>query len=133
LVGTYPETKTPVAKRKNKGREAARISKVLSDLIAKRLASGGLKLGGGEIDTDDDEEVEGVSCCCVVTEVEVFSVSDIALMQILVLCSFVVENETGLWSENWERFRVPVPAMAITATTTIWEWKRNSLMLRLER
>jgi hypothetical protein len=103
LVGTYPETKTPVAKRKNKGREAARISKVLSDLIAKRLASGGLKLGGGEIDTDDDDddEVEGVSCCCVVTEVEVFSVSDMALMQILVLgSSFVVENETGLWSEN---------------------------------
>jgi hypothetical protein len=132
LVGTYPETKTPVAKRKNKGREAARISKVLSDLIAKRLASGGLKLGGGEIETDDDE-VEGVSCCCVVTEVEVFSVSDIALMQILALVSFVVENETGLWSENWERFRVPVPAMAITATTTNWEWKRNSLMLRLER
>jgi hypothetical protein len=41
-----------------------------------------------------------------------------ALMQILVLgSSFVVENETGLWSENWERFRVPVPAMAITITT----------------
>ncbi|PNY07740.1 hypothetical protein L195_g004243 [Trifolium pratense] len=106
------ETKTPVAKRKNNGREAARISKVLSDLIAKRLASGGLKLGGGEIDTDD--EVEGVSCC-VVTEVEgLFSVSDMALMQILVLGSFVAENERGLWSENWERFRVPVPAIAIT-------------------
>ncbi|PNX85247.1 hypothetical protein L195_g041314, partial [Trifolium pratense] len=27
-----------------------------------RLASGGLKLGRGEIDTDDDDDVEGVSC-----------------------------------------------------------------------
>lgn len=77
----------------------------MSDLIAKRLGSGGLKFGGGVIDTDDEVEVE----------VEVVSVSDIALMQILFLgISFVLENETGLWTENWEKLRVPVPAMAIT-------------------
>lgn len=84
----YPETKTPVAKRKSKGREAPRISKVLSDLIANRLGSGGLKFGGGVIDTDGDDEVE--------VEEDV-SVSDMALMQILFLgISFVLENETGL-------------------------------------
>jgi hypothetical protein len=85
---TYPETKTPVAKRKSKGREAPRISRVLSDLIAKRLGSGGLKFGGGVIETDVDDEVE--------VEEDV-SVSDMALMQILFLgSSFVLENETGL-------------------------------------
>jgi len=74
-----------VAKRKSKGREAPRISRVLSDLIAKRLGSGGLKFGGGVIDTDDE------------VEVEVVSVSDMALIQILFLgSSFVLENETGL-------------------------------------
>lgn len=48
LIDTYPETKAPVPKRKNKAREAPRISKTLSGLTENAFGFGGLKLGGGE-------------------------------------------------------------------------------------
>lgn len=80
----------------------------MSGLIIKRLGSGGLKLGGGEIETDD-----GGSCCVVVTEGEEFS-PDMALMEILVVGGLVLGNGRGLWSGNWERLRVPDAAMAMT-------------------
>ncbi|KAI5395940.1 hypothetical protein KIW84_062222, partial [Lathyrus oleraceus] len=102
----YPEAKTPVARRKNKESEALRISILLSGLMIKRLGSGGLKLGGGEIEIGDGS-------CCVVTEDEEFS-PDMALMQILVVCGLFLGNGRGLWIGNWERLRVPDPAMAVT-------------------
>jgi len=78
----YPETKTPVAKRKRRGSSAPNTSPVLSGLMAKRLGSGGLKLGGGAIVTDEDEaeEESDVGCSCwLLTEVEE-EVSDMARM-----------------------------------------------------
>jgi len=76
----YPERKPPVPKRKRKGRKAPSTSTVLSGLIAKRLGSGGLKLGGGAIVTDEDEaeeEPEVGSSGLLLTEVEE-EVSDMA-------------------------------------------------------
>lgn len=99
----YPETKTPVAKRKTKGSKAPNISPVLSGLTAKRLGSGGLKLRGGENDdVDEAGESDTGSCCCwvvVLTELEVEVeevVSDMALMYTLFLLGSFVGNEIGL-------------------------------------
>ncbi|KAJ1419552.1 hypothetical protein SESBI_15114 [Sesbania bispinosa] len=109
----YPEAKTPVAKRKNKGSAAPKTSPDLSGLTAKRLGSGGLKLGGGANDTEEEGEASDIGgSCSVLTEVEVEGVSDMALMQTLLLGSFL-GNEIGLYTENWERLKAP-PAIAMT-------------------
>lgn len=102
----YPEAKTPITRRKNKESEAPGVSILLSGLIIKCLGCGGLKLGGGEIENDDDS-------CCVVTEADEFS-PNMALMQTLVVSGLFLGNGRGMWIENWVRVRVPDQAMIVT-------------------
>ena len=66
ICSTYPETKTPVPRRKIKAREPPRMSKFLSGLTEKGFGCGGLKFGGGE--NEGPELVEGSSL--VLTDVD---------------------------------------------------------------
>ena len=108
--------KTPVAKRRSKGRMAPNTSPVLSGLTPKRLGSGGLKFGGGANVTDDDDD-EGDEEASVLTEVEEEEeedVSDMALMQrLLLLLGTFLGNERGPQTENWVRLKAPAMAMAL--------------------
>lgn len=99
--GCYPETKTPVAKRKTKGSTALNTSPVWPELTVKGLGSGALKSTGAANDTDDDEdddededeaEASEIGSCWV----EVEEVSDMALMQTLLLGNLLLGNEIGL-------------------------------------
>lgn len=54
----YPETKTPVPKRKSNPIEAPKTSKSFPGLTAKRCGSGGLKLGGAVNTTGSLDLVE---------------------------------------------------------------------------
>jgi len=92
-----------VAKRKIKGSKAPNTSLVLSGLIAKRLGSGGLKLGGGAIVTE--EALSEVGCSCWVLTEEVEEVSDMPLMQKLLLGSLLLGKETDPRTGNWERLK----------------------------
>lgn len=67
----YPSTKTPVPNRKNKAREAPKMSPILSGLTPNLLGSGGLKLGGGAKVKDPS-----FSSSLALTEVELSGLSD---------------------------------------------------------
>jgi len=94
----YPETKIPVAKRKSKGSAAPSTSPILSGLMAKRLGSGGLKLGGGAIVTDEEVEEE---------------VSDMTRMQKLLLGALLLGKQIYPETGNWERLKAEAIAMSL--------------------
>ena len=84
----YPETKTPVPKRKSSPIDAPRMSKSFPGLTAKRCGSGGLKLGGAVNATGSLDLVE--------TEADESEGSEEALTMTRVLrIDLLRDDETG--------------------------------------
>ena len=86
-------------RRKNKAREAPRISKILSGLIEKAFGSGGLKLGGGEnvvVLGGSSLEVTGV---CVD--------DDLMLNEFLLIVGLVLALKIGRYMSEGVKLRAP--------------------------
>lgn len=86
-------------KRKNKAREAPKISKILSGLIENAFGFGGLKLGGGEnvvVFGGSSLEVTGVS-------VE----DDLMLNEFLLMGRLVLALKIGRYMSDGEKFKAP--------------------------
>ena len=120
----YPETKTPVPSRKNKGIEAPKTSHVLSGLTPNRFGSGGLKPGGAVNVTDDDDDDDERPCFCsslMPTEVLESEELDVALTESVVLG--VLRSGSGLRSEGGARLR----AVAMVFRWT--EWRERKILM----